>query len=47
MDVVADPLADGCRVRALTVIDMCTRESLAIDICRGLGGHQVATVLSL
>jgi putative transposase len=42
MDFVADQLADGRRFRALTVIDMCTRECLAIDIGHGFGGHDVA-----
>ena len=31
MDVVADQLADGRRFRALTVLDLFTRECLAID----------------
>ena len=43
MDFVADQLADGRRFRALTVIDLFTRECLAIDVgqcarrarCRG------------
>ena len=39
MDVVADPWADGRRVRALTVMDTCPRECVAIDIGQGLGGH--------
>ena len=39
MDFVADQLADGRRFRALTVIDLFTRECLAIDIGQGLGGH--------
>lgn len=42
MDFVADQLADGRRFRALTVIDMCTRECVAIDISHGFGGHDVA-----
>lgn len=45
MDFVADQLADGRRFRALTVIDMFTRECLAIDIGQGLGGHDVAATL--
>ena len=45
MDFVADQLADGRRFRALTVIDMCTRECLAIDIGHGFGGHDVAATL--
>ena len=42
MDFVADQVADGRRFRALTVIDMCTRECVAIDIGHGFGGHDVA-----
>src|SRR5215210_1859012 len=45
MDFVTDELADGRRFRALTVIDMFTRECLAIDIGQGLGGHDVAATL--
>jgi putative transposase len=45
MDFVADQLTDGRRFRALTVIDLFTRECLAIDIGRGLGGHEVAATL--
>jgi putative transposase len=45
MDFVADQLTDGRRFRALTVIDLFTRECLAIDIGRGLGGHDVAATL--
>ena len=36
MDFVADELADGRRFRALTVIDLFTRECLAIDVGHGL-----------
>jgi putative transposase len=35
MDFVADQLADGRRFRALTVLDLLTRECLAIDVGRG------------
>ena len=45
MDFVADQLADGRRFRALTIIDLFTRECLAIDIGQGLGGHDVAAAL--
>ncbi len=45
MDFDADQLADGRRFRALTVIDMCTRECLASDIGHGFGGHDVAATL--
>ena len=39
MDFVADQLADGRRFRALTVLDLFTRECLAIDIGHGLSGR--------
>jgi putative transposase len=45
MDFVADQLADGRRFRALTAIDMCTRECLVIDLGQSLSGHQVAATL--
>ena len=32
LDFVADELADGRRFRALTVVDVFTRESLAIEV---------------
>lgn len=35
LDVVADQLANGQRILALTVVDVCTRESLAIEVGRG------------
>ena len=34
MDFLADQLADGRRFRALTVLDLFTRECLAIDVAR-------------
>jgi hypothetical protein len=36
MDFVADALFDGRRLRALTVVDNYTRESLAIDVGQSL-----------
>lgn len=45
MDFVADQLADGRRFRALTVLDLFTRECLAIEAGHGLGGHDVVTAL--
>ena len=45
MDFVADQLADGRRFRALTVLDLFTRESLAIDIGHGLSGRDVVATL--
>lgn len=37
LDFVADQLTDGRRFRALTVVDVFTRESLAIELGQGLG----------
>jgi putative transposase len=45
MDFVADELADGRRFRALTVLDLFTRECLAIDVGQGLGGRDVVATL--
>src|SRR5262249_1370659 len=45
MDFVADQLADGHRFRALTVIDLFTRECLAIDVGHGLSGRDVVATL--
>jgi putative transposase len=45
MDFVADELADGRRFRTLTVIDLFTRECLAIDAGQSLGGQDVAATL--
>jgi putative transposase len=45
MDFVADQLADARRFRALTVIDLFTRECLAIQVGHSLNGQDVAAVL--
>ena len=45
MDFVADELTDGRRFRALTMIDLFTRECLEIMAGRHLRGHDVAAVL--
>jgi putative transposase len=45
MDFVADQLADGRRVRALTVLDLFTRECLVIDVGQGLSGSDVVATL--
>jgi putative transposase len=46
MDFVSDALFDGRRIRALTVIDNHTRESLAIEIGQGITGEQVVKVMN-
>lgn len=39
LNLVADQLVDGQRVRALTVVDNLTRESLAIEVAQGIKGQ--------
>ena len=46
MDFVSDALFDGRRIRALTVIDNHTRESLAIEVGQGITGEQVVKVMN-
>jgi len=46
LDFVADQLTDGRRFRALTVVDVFTRESLAIELGQSLKGADVARILS-
>jgi putative transposase len=45
LDFVADQLADGRRFRSLTVVDVYTRESLAIEPGQSLRGEDVVRVL--
>lgn len=45
MDFVADSLADGRRLRALTIVDDCTRECLALEVDTSLTGSRVVSVL--
>ena len=46
MDFVADALFDGRRLRALTVVDNDTRESLAIDVGQSLKGNDGVNTLN-
>lgn len=46
LDFVADQLADGRRFRALTVLDVFTRESLAIEVGQRLKGEHVVGALN-
>ena len=41
MDFVSDALFDGRRIRALTVVDDYSRESLAIEVGQSITGEQV------
>ena len=45
MDFMSDQLAGGERIRLLTVIDICTRECLTIEVARSFSGHQVTEAL--
>ena len=45
LDFVADQLADGRRFRSLTVVDVYTRESLAIEPGQSLRGEDVVRVM--
>jgi len=45
LDFVADQLADGRKFRALTVVDVFTREALAIAVGARLGAHDVVATL--
>ena len=46
LDFVADQLADGRRFRALTVVDVYTRQCLAIEAGQALKGKDVVAVLN-
>lgn len=46
MGIPVAELADGRRFRALTVVDVFTRESLAIEVGQSLKGEDVVRVLS-
>lgn len=46
LDFVADQLASGQRFRALTVVDVYTREALAIEVGQRLRGEDVVKVLN-
>jgi len=46
MDFVSDQLSDGRRFRSLTIVDIYTRESLAIDSGQSLRGEDVVRVLN-
>ena len=46
MDLVADQRADGSRFRSLTVVDIYTREGLAIESEQRRKGEDVVRVLN-
>jgi putative transposase len=45
MDFVSDGLADGRRLRCLTIVDDCTRECVAIEVDTSITGTRVKAVL--
>jgi putative transposase len=45
MDFVADQLVSGRSIRALTIVDVHTREALAIDVCQRLRAEHVVAAL--
>ena len=45
MDFVSDSLFNGCRIRALTVVDNFSRECLAIHVGQSFVGKQVVEVM--
>ena len=46
MDFVADQLAKGTKFRALTIVEVFTREALAIDVGQRLRGEDVVATLN-
>ena len=46
MDFVADQLQDGTRFRSLTIVDVYTREAVAIAVGRSLKGDDVVRTLN-
>ena len=47
MDFVADQLQDGTRFRSLTIVDVYTREAVAIEVGQSLKGDDVVRTLNL
>lgn len=45
MDFVHDGLVDGRRIRALTIVDVCTREAPWIEVATSIPGDRVVRVL--
>ena len=46
MDFMSDALADGRKLRVLTVLDTCTRECVALEAAASFTGQRVAEVLT-
>jgi putative transposase len=45
MDFMHDMLADGTKIRLLTIVDCCSRESLALEVGAGFKSTEVVAVL--
>ena len=45
MDFVMDALADGRRIKILTVVDDCTKEAVDLAVDFGISGHYVTRIL--
>ena len=45
MDFMHDVLADGSKIRLLTIVDMFSRESVALEVDYGFKSSQVVEVL--
>jgi len=45
MDFMSDQLASGHRIRVLTIVDIFSRESLALHVGQSIKGYDVVTVL--
>ena len=45
MDFVSDALYTGDRIRALTIVDLFTRECPAIQVDRSIGGEKIVRLL--
>jgi putative transposase len=45
MDFMSDELFNGQRIRLFTLVDNFTRESLAIEVDRSIGGQRVVEIL--
>lgn len=46
MDFVADQLQDGTQFRSLTIVDVYTREAVAIEVGQSLRGDEVVRKLN-
>jgi putative transposase len=46
MDFVSDQLVNGSTFRALTIVDVFSREALAVDVGQRLGGEHVVAALN-